>query len=388
MNIKEIWRARRATPAKAALWFLAISVATVAGCREGPSKIFVPLTPDTVSTPIPAPVRSVGLVLPFIWSPSEGMKAIPLPDPKIRYPNAAWVYSAKAMAVNSSGVVVGCFGSPTPEGRAFVWSADAGFLDIHPEGDGDTCATAVNDKGLVAGSANFWGRMGFVWKPGTNVQFLPLTKGETIVTGINEAGDVVGSAIRTAGSSEAFIWNARDGVRLLTSANDVPFTRAFDINDEGQVVGFDSRRTANGVFGATPVLWQSSTGARSGFAGEITNACDWQPDTGLQGGCAVAAVAINNSGAIAGTINGRAFRWEPETGLTTLQLPDGRLSIAVGINASGDIAGTAMTRDLKNRIAFVWKRSGEMTELGTLPEHTSSEATGINDLGQVVGYSQ
>jgi hypothetical protein len=38
--------------------------------------------------------------------------------------------------------------------------------------------------------------------------------------------------------------------------------------------------------------------------------------------------------------------------------------------------------------AFFWRRSGELVELGALPGKTMSYATGINDVGQLVGYSR
>ncbi len=367
-------------------------IVSFSGCGEGPAKISSPPTAAGPAGPGPGsgPTLTVASVVPFVWSPTDGMKEIPLPDAKTIYPGAKWDYIGKATAVNNKGVVVGCIGWPTPDSHAFVWSPSSGFVDIQPPLDGQTCATAINDMGVVAGSANFWGRTGFVWKPGGNVQFLPVYSGETIVNGINEAGEVVGSItpFNSAQAELAFTWSADGGLRLLPSTSGGRFARAFDINDVGQVVGLDSRVSNSGVVGAAPVLWKLSTGARSELTGLLDNACTEQVENGIQGDCAAVAVSINNSGEIAGTIGGRAFRWDPQAGLTMLQLPDDRKSTAAAINAFGDIAGTAMTRTGKNRTAFVWKRSGEVINLGSLPGKTSTDATGINDAGQVVGFSQ
>ncbi|HUQ46921.1 MAG TPA: hypothetical protein VM053_01610 [Gemmatimonadaceae bacterium] len=348
-------------------------------------------TPGVPTLPsVPGTVRASAL--PFVWSAGEGIREVPLPDAKFLVPGGKWEISAKAMAINNKGVIVGCYGWPSPDSRAFVWSAETGFLDIHPPGDGSTCATAVNDAGVVAGSANFWGRMGFVWNAAGSLQFLPLIFGETTVNGINEQGDVVGSAISGATPADqreyGFVWNAKSGGHILQSVNGAPLSRAFDINDQGDVVGFDSRRSTAGVTASAAVLWRPANAARLGLAAPTSNDCAWQPDNGIQGDCAAAAVAINNAGEIAGTIGGNAFRRMPDGALLTLHFPDGRLSTAVGINAGGDIAGTAMTRDLKTRSAFVWKRNGQVIELGALPGRNSSDATGMNDHGQVVGFSQ
>ncbi len=66
-------------------------------------------------------------------------------------------------------------------------------------------------------------------------------------------------------------------------------------------------------------------------------------------------------------------------------LPGGTASEATGINASGQVVGYADTSD-GNYHAFLYS-NGTMADLGTLPGGTASEATGINASGQVVGYA-
>jgi len=66
-------------------------------------------------------------------------------------------------------------------------------------------------------------------------------------------------------------------------------------------------------------------------------------------------------------------------------LPGGTFSIAYGINNHGQVVGYSDTASGEGH-AFLWQK-GEMTDLGTLPGGTFSIAYGINDGGQAVGAS-
>jgi probable HAF family extracellular repeat protein len=66
-------------------------------------------------------------------------------------------------------------------------------------------------------------------------------------------------------------------------------------------------------------------------------------------------------------------------------LPGGDLSLAYGINNRGQVVGFSYTASGLPR-AFLWE-DGEMTDLGTLPGGADSSAWGINNRGQVVGAS-
>ncbi len=66
-------------------------------------------------------------------------------------------------------------------------------------------------------------------------------------------------------------------------------------------------------------------------------------------------------------------------------LPGGDSSQATGINDRGQVVGYSSTASGSTH-AFLFEH-GVMTDLGTLPGGNSSQATGINDRGQVVGYS-
>jgi probable HAF family extracellular repeat protein len=80
-----------------------------------------------------------------------------------------------------------------------------------------------------------------------------------------------------------------------------------------------------------------------------------------------------------------AQRALPTYAITDIGALGGDTSEAAGLNNLGDVVGAAATASGLSH-AFLY-RSGEMFDLGTLPGGTSSYATAINDRGDIVGYS-
>src|SRR3954466_10993931 len=66
-------------------------------------------------------------------------------------------------------------------------------------------------------------------------------------------------------------------------------------------------------------------------------------------------------------------------------LPGGDSSYALGINDAGQVTGYSGTFNYEVH-AFLYS-NGQMTDLGTLPGYTFSSGSAINDAGQVTGYS-
>ena len=98
------------------------------------------------------------------------------------------------------------------------------------------------------------------------------------------------------------------------------------------------------------------------------------------------AVAINESGQVAGTLNGRAVLWTPSGAPLDLGTLGGASSRAYAINAAGQVAGSSTTATGATH-AFLWTPGQGMQDLGTLPGGTLSIARGINDRAEVVGQS-
>jgi probable HAF family extracellular repeat protein len=133
-----------------------------------------------------------------------------------------------------------------------------------------------------------------------------------------------------------------------------------------------------------------AVGASGHPHGAETHAFFWQKQGGIRdlgtlpGGDYSSAFAINDSGVVVGTSNtstsSHAFSWTSAQGLRDLgTLPGANASSAFSINNQGQIAGSSGAH------AALWTGSN-VQDLGTLGGATS-EAHGVNNLGQVVGLS-
>jgi len=101
------------------------------------------------------------------------------------------------------------------------------------------------------------------------------------------------------------------------------------------------------------------------------------------------ALAVNASGQVVGyaSFNGSTTHAAllPAGPLMDLGTLGGDFSEAVAINAAGDAVGDSQ---LANGLthATLWS-NGQVIDLGTLPGGATSYATGINDAGQITGWS-
>jgi probable HAF family extracellular repeat protein len=192
----------------------------------------------------------------------------------------------------------------------------------------------------------------------------------SVANGINNYGQVVGYSSLDNGFAHVFLWDSVNGMQ------DLGLGFAYGINDSGQVVGE--------AFGSA-FLWDSVNGMQ---------------DLGING----YATAINTFGQMAGVDYlpfaadglGDAFIWR--NGVTTdLGLLPGSSdndSRASGIDRFGRVVGTSSWYDTSGFVsgaqsehAFVWDPVFGMQPLGTLPGDSAGEALGMNDAGQVVGFS-
>ena len=248
--------------------------------------------------------------------------------------------------------------------------------------------TAVAGTGFVSGSyddpAANWGRRGFVWD-GQSLVSIGTLHGETNAADVNADGVVVGHSTDAQNRRRAvtFVHGALIDLGTLTGGT---MASAFAINNSGWIVGQSELRTGStSVQRAT--LWRNNT---------VT-------DLGTLGGNISDARAVSDTGFIAGwsataPVNGlsqqRAFRWTQSGGMQNLGVLDNlsyQPSMAMAVNAGGTVVG--MSGSLQGARAFIWTPESGIQDLGvpSIPAAagvgTEAWASGINDAGQVVGWS-
>ena len=145
-------------------------------------------------------------------------------------------------------------------------------------------------------------------------------------------------------------------------------TRPRDMNDMNQIAG-ETFGNYHSFF------WQSSV----------------MTDIGTLGGSRGIATAINNGGQVTGqsyTTSGawRAFLWTKSGGISNLGVPSGEDgSSGLDVNDAGQVAVLGWSGTETNQRAYVWT-SGAWTPLGTLGG-SYSKAKAINNSGHAVGWA-
>lgn len=259
-------------------------------------------------------------------------------------------------AINNAGVVVGCADVAGSGTHAFVYQAGS-IRDLGTgtaSSDGNSCALAVNDNGVVAGRAAT-GEL-VEWSDGKVIDLG--VKGN--VTDINRDGVVVGS-INDGGATRAFMY--RDGVvtdlgNLGTDASASSSANA--INAQGRIVG----NSNNHAF-----VYENGA----------------MRDLGTLGGSSSIAKGIDDRGDIVGMAGDAHGTPTPFVYNSVIQaLPAPTYSAAIAINSRGQVIGSG------EGIYGYLLDNGTVTRLDTIPAVQAKgwrhlEPTGINDRGWIVG---
>ncbi len=192
--------------------------------------------------------------------------------------------------------------------------------------------------------------------------------------GINNAGTVVGQALRTDQTAYVPFISTGGGtmVEIPNALGGTAGGKARDINNNGLVVGSEYT-TGNSTFRA--FSYNTSTGSTVNL--------------GSLGGSQSEAASVNDAGVAVGwsllpnaTRRAVTFAGGVATDLGTLGGTSGEAS---GINEAGTIVGWSSTA---GGATHAFRRQGNtMTDLGTLFGVGNSKATGINDAGWIIGHS-
>jgi probable HAF family extracellular repeat protein len=196
---------------------------------------------------------------------------------------------------------------------------------------------------------------------------------ESYALGVNDSGQVVGNSF-VSGYDQlyAFMWSAPTGMVNLGSLG-YPPSVAHAINNHGQVVGM--AQTLGQPLDA--FLWTQAKGLR-----------DISPDT-----LGAEAFAINGTGQIAGSLaldldTIHAVVWRRNGTVTDLGTLGGNFSVATGINQWGEVVGfSTMLQGSSSGHGFAWTRKNGLIDLGALSGMDYSYMNAVNSGGQMVGFS-
>jgi probable HAF family extracellular repeat protein len=145
--------------------------------------------------------------------------------------------TSSAIDINDAGQVIGT--SLLADGTTthfFLWSAGTGMQDISPLLGSATSILAINNSGQIAGTmATSGGSHAFVYTPGSGVRDLGTLGGtSSSPTGLNNLGQVVGSSTTAGGAAHAFLWTPADGMEDITAKTG--FVRVTRLNDNLQTL--------------------------------------------------------------------------------------------------------------------------------------------------------
>ncbi len=202
-------------------------------------------------------------------------------------------------------------------------------------------------------------------------------------TGINASGQIVGNSERADGLTHAFVYSNGAMIDLGTLPGGAT-SYATAINDAGQITGWSDTVRPNTNFPRPDHAFLYSGGSMVDL-GNISTA----PDS--FGNFSV-GTAINSAGEVVGwsidaNFNTHAFLYSGGQ-MMDLGTLGGTESRATGINDSGIVVGFSNTTGDAATHAFRSNHGAGLVDLGTLPGQNGSSATAINNAGQIIGTSR
>lgn len=167
--------------------------------------------------------------------------------------------TARAVAINDSGMMVGEAEVNLHDNHAMVWSADGTVTDLGTFGGTYSAATHVNGAGQVLGYYYKDGnKTGFLWSRRYGMVQIGPGGGYRNVSALNEAGEVAGSELTILDSAPAlqrpFIWSWRNGLRMLPLGG-ATHGEVLALNNRREMVGLVDRTPGDSDFSSRRAAW-------------------------------------------------------------------------------------------------------------------------------------
>ncbi|GAB3453428.1 hypothetical protein GCM10027321_03550 [Massilia terrae] len=286
-------------------------------------------------------------------------------------PTRAWFYDGvrlheipplgdgfiRTTGVNDHGQVTGVSSSATGFTHSFVWSKQRGTVDIGTL-PGYTVAwePAINNRGEIAATADSGGNApwphAFHWSAQNGAEDLgllvPGPDSSAYARAINDDGMIVGSAWAGGHSYQAYAWTRSGGMVNIDTINS-RYSDPVAVGAKGQVAGKllnDPNNYGNTFF------WTAATGMR---------------ELGTGSGQGSGMFGMSSGGRIAGVVTyagafEKAMTWTPEQGMVELGTLGGHRSAAFAANNKGQVVGASVTPEDRYH-AFLWSSAEGMTDL-------------------------
>lgn len=353
-------------------------------------------------------------------------------------PNAApinGVVTEQFLGVNDRDQVAGFYGEANGDTAGFIYNAQTGvFKNIAISGATSVTATDINDESDVSGF--------FTNASGATDGFLDINGKITVLSGhsnwtniqalgLNDDGLVVGS-YAIGNDTFGFVYNTLSGVYTTISEGAKTNTVVNGVNNAGQLVGFytDTSGNVDGMLLTPPAqtfVWQSkkidnpadltfnqllainNSGEIAGYYGNgVTNpnkGYTVTPPYGKQdfvsenypGSVQTQVTGINNSGVTVGfeiDAAGNSLGWiDQPNGAFQLALDPSAPTIGgvvseqfLGVNDRHEVAGFYTTDAAGDAAGFVYNDQTGAFRNVTIAGATSVTATDVNDEGYISGF--